>query len=149
MIDLGVRIEFYEHAFEGEPPRNRLGKAERADGYRALAVPAVGDLIMGTSLRLGARDSAAPYPLPAMDLPVRRVEHYLVPERRGEVPAWWDAYTEPAVTIVLYVSLSLVGSESRRRMIRQFVEDGWMCDGGPEGSELREFVLEAREELAS
>jgi hypothetical protein len=146
MIDLGVRIEFYEHAFEGEPPQGLLGKVERPDGYRALAVPAVGDFIMGTSLRLGTREE--PYPLPGpLELPVRRVEHYLVPERDGEVPAWWDSYAEPGVTIVLYVSLSLTGSETRRRMVRQFVADGWVCDGGPEGSELREFVLQAREEL--
>ncbi|MBV9024671.1 MAG: hypothetical protein JO362_12970 [Streptomycetaceae bacterium] len=147
MIDLGIRIEFYEHAFEGEPSKGLLGRVERPDGYRALAVPAVGDLIMGPSLRLGARESVSPYPLPGpMQLPVRGVEHCLVPERDGEVPAWWDAYTEPGVTIVLHVSLSLTGSASRCRMIRQFVADGWVCDG-PEGSELGEYVLQAREEL--
>lgn len=148
MIDLGVRIEFYEHVFEGEPPKQLLGTVERPDGYRALAVPAVGDLIMGPSLRLGARESVAPYPLPGpMQYPVRGVEHFLVPERDGEVPAWWgDAYPEPGVTIVLHVSLGLTGSERRRHIIRQFVTDGWVCNV-PEDTELWEYFLQAREEL--
>ncbi|WP_327359858.1 hypothetical protein [Streptomyces sp. NBC_01304] len=149
MIDLGVRVEFYEQAFEGEPSKGFLGVIERSEGYRALAVPAVGERIMASSLRLAAHESETdlPYPLPGGEqLPVRFVEHGLVPERDGKVPAWWEAHPEPSVTIVLHLSLSLVGSERRRRMIRQFVADGWLCDG-PEGSELRESVLQAREEL--
>lgn len=146
MIDLGVRIEFYEQVIEGEPSKGFLGSIERTEGYRAAAVPAVGTRLMAASLRITDRESAVSLPGPNQ-LVVRFVEHHLVPERDGTVPSWWDSYTEPSATIVVHVSLGTSrGGELLQRMVRQFVADGWMVSG-PEGSELWEYNLQAREEL--
>ncbi|MFI8992176.1 hypothetical protein ACIG63_45825 [Streptomyces antimycoticus] len=138
MVDLGVRVEFYEQVIEGEPSRGYLGALDRIDGYRAAVVPAVGDRLMMASLRVADRESAVLLPS-SEQLPVRFVEHHLVPERDGKVPSWWDSYDQPVVTIVLHASLgSSPGGEPLRRMVRQFVADGWECSG-PEGSELAEY----------
>lgn len=146
MIDLGVRVEFYEQVIDGEPPRGYLGHVERTEGYRAVAVPAVGERIMAASLRVADRESAVLLRGPEQ-LVVRFVEHQLVPERDGEVPAWWDSDDEPGATVVVHVSLGTSrGGEFLQRMVRQFVADGWRCTG-PEGSELWEYGLQAREEL--
>ncbi|MCX4554576.1 hypothetical protein [Streptomyces sp. NBC_01500] len=146
MIDLGVRVEFYEQVIEGEPSRGYLGAIDRTEGYRAVAVPAVGECLMAASLRVADRESAVLLRGPAQ-LVVRFVEHHLVPERDGEVPAWWDSYDEPGATVVVHVSLGTSrGGELLQRMVRQFVADGWGCTG-PEGSELWEYGLQAREEL--
>lgn len=54
MIDLGVRVEFYERVGEaGEP-----GAFRRNSGYRAVAVPAVGTHVMASSLRTVAMEDA-------------------------------------------------------------------------------------------
>ncbi|WP_086708928.1 hypothetical protein [Streptomyces antimycoticus] len=141
MVELGVRVEFYEQVIEGEPSKGYLGALERLDGYRAAVVPAVGERLMMASLRVADRESAVLLPGPEQ-LPVRYVEHHLVPERDGKVPSWWDSYDEPSATIVLHASLgSSRGGELLRRMVRQFVADGWECYG-PEGSELREYALD-------
>ncbi|MFD8630351.1 hypothetical protein ACFV4E_42025 [Streptomyces hygroscopicus] len=147
MINLGVRVEFYERVGQvGEPSEGYLGALERTDGYRAAAVPAVGTFLMAASLRVVDRETALPLPGP-IQLPVRYVEHHLVPERDGKVPVWWDSYDEPGPTVVVHVALgSSPGGELLRRMIRQYIADGWECTG-PEGSELREYSLEARRDL--
>ncbi|WP_371558723.1 hypothetical protein OG416_39160 (plasmid) [Streptomyces longwoodensis] len=146
MIDLGVRVEFYEQVIEGEPSKGYLGHVDRTEGYRAVAVPAVGERIMAASLRVTERKPWVPLPGPDQ-LVVRFVEHHLVPERDGKVPAWWDSYDEPGATVVVHISLGTSrGGELLQRMVRQFVADGWGCTG-PEGSELWEYGLQAREEL--
>lgn len=109
-------------------------------------MPAVGTFLKAASLRVVDRETALPLPGPNQ-LPVRYVEHHLVPERDGKVPVWWDSYDEPSPTIVVHAALdSSPRSELLRQMIRQYVADGWECSG-PEGSVLREYSLEARREL--
>ncbi|MFI9835247.1 hypothetical protein ACIHIX_47175 [Streptomyces sp. NPDC051913] len=84
MINMGVRIEFYESVGQvGELPEGYLGALERTEGYRAAAVPQIGTSLMAASLRVVDRETARPLPGP-VQLPVRAVEHHLVPEREGK-----------------------------------------------------------------
>ncbi|WP_225081041.1 hypothetical protein [Streptomyces sp. CoT10] len=147
MINLGVRVEFYESVGQvGEPSKGHLGALERTEGYRAAAVPQVGTYLMAASLRVVDRQTAHPLPGP-LQLPVRIVEHHLVPEREGKVPVWWDSYDEPGPVVVVHVELgSSPASELLRQMVRQYVADGWECYGS-EGSVLRDYGLEARRDL--
>lgn len=147
MVELGVRVRFYKRVgADGDSPQGFLGELERTDGYRAAGVPAVGDRVMHASLRVGPREDAAWLPGPAQ-LVVQSVEHHLVPEREGEVPSWWDSYTEPSATVVFHLPLGPEpGDEQLRKLVRRYVADGWMCTG-PEGSVLREYGLEAWSEL--
>ncbi|MEU8851953.1 hypothetical protein AB0C70_38310 [Streptomyces sp. NPDC048564] len=79
---------------------------------------------LAASLRVVDREVALPLPGP-VQLPVRDVEHHLVPERDGKVPVWWDSYDEPGPTIAVHVALgSSPGDELLRRLIRQYVADG-------------------------
>jgi hypothetical protein len=147
MVNLGVRIEFYESVGRvGEPSRGYLGALERTEGYQAAAVPQVGTYLMAASLRVVDRETARPLPGP-VQLPVRSVEHHLVPERDGKVPVWWDSYDEAGPVVVVHVALgSSPGNELLRQMVRQYVADGWEGTG-PDGSVLREYGLEARRDL--
>ncbi|MFF7976761.1 hypothetical protein [Streptomyces sp. NPDC007905] len=46
MIDLEVRVEFYERVGPvGEPSEGYLGALEQTEGYRASAVPEVGTFL--------------------------------------------------------------------------------------------------------
>ncbi|MFE3269949.1 hypothetical protein [Streptomyces sp. NPDC059215] len=147
MINLGVRVEFYESVGPvGEPSKGYLGALERTEGYRAAAVPQIGTYLMAASLRVVDRATAHPLPGPER-LPVRSVEHHLVPEREGRIPVWWDSYTEPGPVVVVHAALGPTpDDELLRQMIRQYVADGWECYG-PDGSALREYGLEARRDL--
>ncbi|MFE6808648.1 hypothetical protein ACFVEN_44395 [Streptomyces sp. NPDC057681] len=147
MINLGVRIEFYESVGQmGEQSKGYLGALERTEGYRASAVPQIGTFLMAASLRVADRATARSLPGP-VQLPVRFVEHHLVPEREGKVPVWWDSYQEPGPTVVVHMALgSSPAGEPLRQMIRQYAADGWECTG-PDGSKLREYGLEARRDL--
>ncbi|MGW1364526.1 hypothetical protein ACWCQP_44870 [Streptomyces chartreusis] len=101
---------------------------------------------MAASLRVVDREIAHPLPGP-VQLPVRSVEHHLVPEREGKVPVWWDSYDEPGPVVVVHVELgSSPASELLRQMVRQYVADGWECYG-TDNSPLREYGLEARRDL--
>ncbi|MEU5510831.1 hypothetical protein [Streptomyces fungicidicus] len=105
MINLGVRILFYKSVGQvGEPSAGYLGALERTEGYRASAVPQIGTYLMAASLRVVDRETARPLPGP-MQLPVRSVEHHLVPEREGKVLVWWDSYDEPGPVIVVDAAL--------------------------------------------
>ncbi|MFC9498428.1 hypothetical protein [Streptomyces sp. NPDC056982] len=147
MINMGVRVEFYENVGPvGEASKGYLGALERTEGYRAAAVPQIGTYVMAASLRVVDRETALHLPGP-VQMPVRSVEHHLVPERDGKVPVWWDSYEEPGPVVVLHASLaSADGGELLRRMVRQYVADGWECSG-PDSSKLREYGLEARRDL--
>lgn len=147
MINLGVRIEFYESVGQvGELSKGYLGALERTEGYQAAAVPQIGTYLMAASLRVVDRETARLLPGP-VQLPVRSVEHHLVPERDGRVPVWWDSYDEPGPIVVVHVALgSSPADELLRQMVRQYVADGWECYG-PDGSVLREYGLEARRDL--
>ncbi|MFI1292535.1 hypothetical protein ACH4VM_29430 [Streptomyces sp. NPDC020792] len=116
-----------------------------ADGHRAAAVPQVGTHLMAASLRVVV-ETAHPLPGP-VQLPVRFVEHHLVPEHDGKVPVWWDCYDGPGPVVVLHAALgSSPASGLLRQMIRLCVADGWECYG-TEGSVLRDYGLEARRDL--
>lgn len=147
MISLGVRVEFYESVGPvGEASKGYLGALERTEGYRAAAVPQIGTYLMAASLRVVDRETAHPLPGP-MRLPVRAVEHHLVPEREGRTPVWWGSYEEPGPVIVVHVDLGpSPAGELLRQLIRQYVADGWECYGA-EGSVLRDYSLEARRDL--
>lgn len=147
MINMGVRIEFYESVGQaGESSKGYLGALERTEGYRAAAVPQIGTYLMAASLRVVDRETARPLPGP-LQLPVCSVEHHLVPEREGKAPVWWDSYDEPGPVVVVHLALgSSPAGGLLRQLIRQYVADGWECTG-PDGSVLREYGLEARRDL--
>ncbi|GLF95237.1 hypothetical protein [Streptomyces yaizuensis] len=82
MTILGVRIEFYEKVGAvGEPPQAMVGALYRDHGFRAAAVPRVGELFSLTSLRVGPREHHAGVDFTGHGpfLPVRVVEHYPTP----------------------------------------------------------------------
>ncbi|MGW6412190.1 hypothetical protein ACWF95_34055 [Streptomyces vinaceus] len=144
MIELGVRIEFYETVGSaGEPSKGYLGALYRDDGYRMARVPAVGEYIAAAGLRVADREAAVllPFTGPPL-LAVREIHHYPVPVREGKVPSYWASYAEPSANVILHVQLGR-GGEPFRTLVRQFVADDWSYEGGPEGSEIETYGREA------
>ncbi|MFF2226910.1 hypothetical protein ACFVV7_26750 [Streptomyces globisporus] len=135
MIDMGIRIEFFDPATLGSDHRRLLGALWRKDGYLALSVPAIGSQISISSLRITPSEDWLPIVLgPA--LRVCDVVHQLAPRRQGEVPAWWgELPCEPAVTVVLRAALRGSAAMLAPRML-QFAADGWALREPAEGSEL-------------
>ncbi|MGW1819106.1 hypothetical protein ACWCQM_36785 [Streptomyces sp. NPDC002125] len=139
MIDLGIRIEFFDEPVElgVEPHRGRMGTLYRDEGYRAFAVPAVGTKLDAVSLRVASRDDFLPLVMQS-HLLVHDVWHTPVPVREGSVPTWWDSpVPEPAVTVVLRTKLSPnANAETLLPRVRQYVADGWRVIDTPDGSAL-------------
>jgi hypothetical protein len=82
-------------------------------------------------------------------VPVRAVEHYLLPVRDGNPPAYWEAeggYAEASANLVIHLEMGY-SRERLRTMVRQFVADGWSYSGSGEGSELEKYGREASAEL--
>ncbi|MEU5902504.1 hypothetical protein [Streptomyces venezuelae] len=110
MAIIGVRIEFYEKVGDvGEPSQIMLGALYRDRGFKAAAVPRVGELFCLSSLRVGSNalpvgfGFTAPGPL----LSVRAVEHCPVPiDNEGNTLQWWDGSAEPSANVVLHTTRS-------------------------------------------
>ncbi|MGW5433335.1 hypothetical protein ACWET9_40125 [Streptomyces sp. NPDC004059] len=106
VINLGVRVEFYQHVRQiGEPSEGYLGALERNEGYRAAAVPAVGTYLMAAaSLRMTDRRTGLPL-LGPIQLPVQYVERHLVSEHEDRCPPGETATTSRDPTVVVHVAL--------------------------------------------
>lgn len=147
MIDLGIRIEFFDPATLDTDQRRLIGALCRIDGYVALAVPAIGSRISVSSLRLTPRDDFHPLVL-GPTLRVCDVIHQPAPRRQGSVPAWWgDSPHEPAATVVLRAALR-GSSLMLLPRIRQFAADGWTLEDSPEDCELQRAWQKARQQVA-
>ncbi|MCX4970822.1 hypothetical protein OHA98_39975 [Streptomyces sp. NBC_00654] len=130
MAIIGVRVEFYEEVGDvGESSQNMLGALYRERGFKAEAVPRVGELFRLSSLRVGsnALPTGFGFTVPGPFLPVRAVEHSPVPiDDRGNTVQWWDQSAEPLVSVVLYTTRS---DDPRlfRTMLERFAapDSGW------------------------
>lgn len=147
MIDLGIRIEFFDPATLDTEHRRLLGALCRPEGYLALAVPAIGSRISVSSLRLTPQDDWQPFVL-GSTLRVCDVVHQPAPRRQGSVPAWWgESPREPTATVVLRAALR-GSSLMLLPRIRQFAADGWTLEDPAEGSELQRAWQKARQQVA-
>lgn len=136
MIDLGIRIEFYDLATLDADPRRLLGALCRSSGYRALAVPAIGTRLSVSSLRLTTHQDWKPL-VRGETLRVQDIVHAPVPQRHGKVPPWWEeASSTPSATIVLRAALGGATWTLGPRM-RQFADDGWTLEDANDGSDLQ------------
>ncbi|MFE0107073.1 hypothetical protein [Streptomyces sp. NPDC059009] len=131
MAILGVRIEFYDKVGTmDEPSEGYLGAIYRDHGFRAAAVPGVGELFSLTSLRVGPREGHVGVEFTGFGpfLPVRFVEHYPTPiDDDGETPAWWDSSGEPSANVVVHTRLH--GDEVLlRKSLQRFAQadSGWV-----------------------
>ncbi|MER5984269.1 hypothetical protein [Streptomyces sp. NPDC001787] len=147
MIDLGIRIEFFDAATVDVDQRRLLGALCRPNGYLALAVPAIGSRLSASSLRLTSRDDFRPFVL-GSTLRVCDVVHQPAPRRQGRVPDWWgDSPQEPTATVVLRAALR-GSSLMLLPQIRQFAADGWSLQDPTEGSELERAWHKAQQQVA-
>lgn len=136
MIDLGIRIEFYDLAALDTEPRRLLGALCRSSGYRALAVPAIGARLSVSSLRLTTHQDWKPL-VRGETLRVQDIVHAPVPQRQGQVPPWWEEESPtPSVTVVLRAALGGSTWALTPRM-RQFADDGWTLEDAADGSDLQ------------
>ncbi|MGW8065898.1 hypothetical protein ACVV2G_27410 [Streptomyces ziwulingensis] len=149
MAIIGVRIEFYEKVGEvGEPSENMLGALDRDRGFKAAAVPRVGELFRLSSLRVGSDALPVGFgsTVPGPFLPVRAVEHYPVPiDKEGNPLQWWDQSAEPSAYVVLHTTKS-DDPLPFRTMLERFAapDSGW--DGVFEpGTELDRLWWERRD----
>jgi hypothetical protein len=145
MIELGIRIEFFDPANLDTDRRRLLGALCRPDGYLALAVPAIGSQISVGSLRLTSRDECRPFVL-GPTLRVCDVVHQPAPRRQGGVPAWWGDSPQPAATVVLRAALR-GSSRMLLPQLRQFAADGWTLRDPAEGSDLEQAWQKARQQV--
>lgn len=136
MIDLGIRLEFFDPATLDTERRRLLGALCRTSGYMALDVPAIGTRVSVSSLRLTTSNGWQPFVL-GSTLRVIDVIHEPVPYRQGSIPSWWgEGAREPSATIVLRAALR-GSSIMLLPRLRQFVGDGWRLESAVEGSELQ------------
>ena len=117
MVDLGVRIQLYQTVGADGVHAGYLGAVVCEEAFRAVAVPAVGDLFAAVSLRM-PKSAQAPdvafTPGVGPFLRVYAVEHYPVPVRAGAAPPWWDSFAEPGVTVVLHTGVAGVNVPKRK-----------------------------------
>jgi hypothetical protein len=150
MIDLGVRIEFYETMGPDGVHTGYLGAVVCDEAFRAVAVPAAGDLFAAVSLRM-PKSAQAPEvqftPGVGPFLRVHAVEHYPVPVRDGAAPPWWDSFAEPGVTVVLHTTLGWPletdgwAGTQLGAFLRGFADAGW-SGAFPSNSELFRIWLD-------
>ncbi|MFI1226125.1 MULTISPECIES: hypothetical protein [unclassified Streptomyces] len=146
MIDMGIRIEFFDPATLGSDHRRLLGALCRQDGYLALGLPAVGSQISVSSLRVTPRGDWQPMVL-GSTLRVCDVVHQPAPRRQGNVPAWWGEFPcEPTATVVLRAALRGSAAMLIPRML-QFAADGWTLQDPAEGSELQTAWRVAQQQI--
>ncbi|MET7304987.1 hypothetical protein [Embleya sp. NPDC005575] len=134
MVELGIRIELYEHVTGiGVDSEGYLGAILRDDGYQGVSAPAVGHFVALNSLRAGeigegpaVRGDGGPF------LRVRHVEHHLRPVRDGETASW--SRTEEPVTVLVLHSPIGVGATSDdpsiAELLRRYAADGWNLNIG-------------------
>ncbi len=119
-IKLGVRVDFWEQPALGPDGESKgyVCSVVKEDGFAALVVPAVGDVLSAVSLLVG-RMGEKPYIAPAAGAypfhTVRVVEHY--PRPLGDE-------REPGVIVVVHAKLGYEG-ERLEEFVRTYAEAGW------------------------
>ncbi|OPC76787.1 hypothetical protein B4N89_45770 [Embleya scabrispora] len=134
MVELGIRIELYEHV-QGMDVNSEgyLGAILRDDGYQGVTAPSVGDFVALSSVRAGEigegptlHGDGGPF------LRVRHVEHYLRPVRDGAT-ASWSRTNEPVAVLVLHspVGVDVTPDDpSIAELLRRYAADGWNLNIG-------------------
>lgn len=135
MVELGVRMQFYDQMRPDGVHSGYVGSVVSEKGFRAVAVPAVGDLLAAASLHLPTKAHPPTVQFnPGIGpfLRVQAVEHHPIPVRDGASPTWWEGIGGPRVTVVLHTTLSwrVDGADSHaqaqlRAFLRGFADAGW------------------------